>query len=123
MLAVEILDLVKVEQHAPCAKDVSGFADHVLDVGKRRRGGVELAEGHAGFFCDDGGGGGLSRAGRAKEDHVCDPSPCQHTAYHTALSKEVLLPHDPVKVLGSQQIGKLRVFHSDVHPFSICSSL
>ena len=90
LLAVEILDLVKIQKDAACAEKPLGL--------------VELMEGHARLRGDHRRRRGLSRAGRAVKDHIRQPSRLQHTPKDTARAKQVGLPHDLVHCAGPEGI-------------------
>ena len=112
MLLIEILDLVQIQQNAAGAEYASHLRDDLPHVGEGSRGGVQSVELHAGIFGNDVGGGGLSRAGRAKEDHVADLSRGQHTAENASLANQMLLAYHIVKGFGANLVGRRLTDHS-----------
>ena len=111
MFAIEILNLVKVEQNTVCTKEISGFLNDFLNVGKRCRGGIQLVKIHARKLGNNACGSSLACAGRAVKNHIGNATSRKHTANNAALSKQMVLTNDAVKVCGAQEVGKLCVFH------------
>ena len=111
LLTVEVLDLVQVEQDAARSEHALGLRQdvfYVLQGGCRR---VELVEFHTRLRRDDRGGGGLSRTGRAVEDHICYSAGVQHFSYDATFSEQMLLTYYLVKALGSQSLGSAYGIH------------
>ncbi len=111
LLAVEILYLIKVQKNSASAENIVGLCHNILDVGKRCRGGIKTVKSHIGSLGYYGGGGGLARAGRTVEYHICNSAALYHAAYDAALTEKVRLPHYVGKVAGAKKVGKLCVFH------------
>ena len=105
LLAVEILDLVEIKQNSLRAEDVFGRGEHVLDVLKRRRGGVEAHEGHIRVFRNERSRGGLARAGRAEEDHIRDPARVAKAADNAVFAEKMGLTDYIVEGGGSDEFS------------------
>ena len=112
LLSVEILYLVDIEKYAPCAENIVGAVQNILDVGKRRGSGIEPVKDHSRFPRDYFGGGGLSRAGRSKEYHIGYSSRRENSANYSAGTEKMLLTDYIVYCLGAE---KLRRSYNSCH--------
>ena len=106
LLFVEILDLVKIQQHSAGSQQRVKLGDDLFYVGKPGGRCVQLAQGAVGFFRDDARNGGLARARGAVEDHVRDAAAFDDAAQQAALAEDVLLADNIVKAVGAYFVCK-----------------
>ena len=111
MFFVEVLYLVDVEQNSASREDIVGRAEDLLYVRERRGGRVDAVERHIRALCDDLCGGGLSRAGRAEEDHIRKSACRDHSADNSALAEKVILTDYVVKALGAYGVRGSEAVH------------
>ena len=105
MLAVEILDFVKIEESSFGGKKTVRRGNHLFDVGNPGGCGIQFIELHSRRFGDDVRNGGFARAGRSEENHIREPTALAQTAENAVFPDEVRLSRDLVKVFRSHTVG------------------
>ena len=111
LLFVEILDLVKVEQHAVRRHEGVELGIDLLDVARGGRGRVQAAELSLRPRRDEIGHRGLSGAGRAVKDHVRHLTGEDDAAQQAVFPENMLLSADIVQRRRTKRVRK-RLIHT-----------
>ena len=111
LLFVEILDLVKVEQHAVRRHEGVELGIDLLDVARGGRGRVQTAELSLRPRRDEIGHRGLSGAGRAVKDHVRHLTGEDDAAQQAVFPENMLLSADVVQRRRTKRVRK-RLIHT-----------
>ena len=97
LLAVEVLDLIQIEENSARAKKSLRFRRHGTHIGKRGSGGIQMTQGHSRGGGDDGRRRSFARAGRAEKDHTGDTSRGCQAAQNAPLPHQMLLSRHILK--------------------------
>ena len=114
LLFVQVLDLIQIQQDAPCPCQCADVLQHCLDIPGAAGGAVELMQGHAAVLGNDPRHGGLAGAGGSVEDHIGNVPAFDGAPEHPSRCQQMLLPADIRQCFGAQALRQ-RLIHP-VHP-------
>ena len=108
---IEGLNLVQVQQHPVGGHEGIQLGNDLLNIRRRRSGGIELIQHPVGLLGDNVGNGGLTGTAGTVEDHIGNIAGINQTAQNRTLPQNMLLSIDLIQGGRPQQIGQ-RLVHT-----------